>query len=55
MEKIRKQRESGVELLRIVALLGVIMIHFSDKALPVLSEAGGGQLVFTSIDENHGI
>lgn len=39
---IKKSRESGVELLRIIAILGVIMIHFSDRALPVLSELGGG-------------
>ena len=38
---VKKQRESGVELLRILALGGVIMIHFSDKALPLLSVSGG--------------
>lgn len=41
---VKKSRESGVELLRIIAILGVIMIHFSDRALPVLSELGGGRL-----------
>lgn len=31
------QRESGVELLRIIALLFVIMIHYCDKALPLIN------------------
>ena len=35
-------RNSGIELLRIFALLGVIMIHFSDRAFPVLLESGNG-------------
>ena len=32
-----QQRESGIELLRIVALLFVIMIHYCDKALPLIN------------------
>ena len=33
-------RESGVELLRILSLLGVIFIHYSDILLPVLDTNG---------------
>lgn len=31
------QRESGIELLRIIALFFVIMIHYCDKALPLIN------------------
>ena len=31
-----KQRESGIELLRILALFFVIMIHYCDKAIPLI-------------------
>lgn len=31
------QRESGIELLRIIALLFVIMIHYCDKAFPLIN------------------
>ena len=34
---ITSKRESGIELLRIIALLFVIMIHYCDKALPLIN------------------
>ena len=38
--KIKKtQRVSGIELLRIFALLAVIMIHYCDKALPLINNS----------------
>ena len=47
MNKTKTARDSGIELLRIVALLFVIMIHYSDKALPLLTpERGLNVLVF---------
>lgn len=37
---MKNNRESGVELLRILSLLGVIFIHYSDMLLPVLDTNG---------------
>ena len=34
-----RQRESGVELLRIFALFSVIMIHYCDKAIPLINNS----------------
>ena len=36
---MEKNRESGVELLRIISLLGVIFIHYSDILLPLLESS----------------
>lgn len=38
-ETEKRARESGIELLRLFAILGVIFIHFSDQALRVLNHA----------------
>ena len=35
----KRARESGIELIRIFAILGVIFIHFSDQALRLLNHA----------------
>lgn len=33
------QRESGIELLRLFALFAVIMIHYCDKAIPLINNS----------------
>jgi len=39
MKLNKTQRKSGIELLRIFALLAVIMIHYCDKALPLIDNS----------------
>ena len=33
MEQVKKQRESGIELLRIIAMMGVVVLHYNNAAM----------------------
>lgn len=41
MEQVKKERQSGIELLRIVAIFFVVWLHYCDRLLPLENGMGG--------------
>ena len=47
---IRKKRESGIELLRILAMCGVVLLHINEKALPDCTVGSGNYYILETIE-----